>query len=64
MIEKISLGHQHETCVQQQNYQHVNRHEHLLDRQQMNLRFDRFHLMLLHVEHDFDDKVYQPGRKE
>jgi hypothetical protein len=58
MIEKISQVHQHETFVQQQNYQHVDKHEHLLDHLKMNLIFDRFHLKLLHVEHDFDDKVY------
>ena len=59
MNEKILKVHQHEAFVQQQNYQHVNKHEHLLDHQKMNLIFDKFHLMLLHVVHDFDDKVYQ-----
>jgi hypothetical protein len=59
MKEKISQEHQHETFVQQQNYQLVDKHEHLLDHQRMNLIFDRFPLKLLHVEHDFDDKVYR-----
>ncbi len=58
MNEKISQEHQHETFELQQNYQHVNKHEHHLDHQKMNLIFDKFHLKLLHVVHDFDDKVY------
>ncbi len=59
MIVKKLLVHQHETFVQQQNFPHVNMHEHLLDHQKMYLEFDRFHLKLLHVEHDFDDIIFR-----
>jgi hypothetical protein len=64
MIVKKLLVHQHETFVQQQNFPHVNMHERLLDHQKMYLEFDRFHLKLLHVEHDFDDIIFQSKIKE